>query len=207
MENMKEKRITAIYLRVSCSTQLQGYESQERKLLEYCQKNGITNFKIFGDKGISGAKAKRPGLDEMIALVDSGAVCTVLTYSFSRVARSTIHLLKLLEKFQSTNTNFISITEQIQGDSPMGRAFFTVCAAMSQLERELIVERVTNGLANAKAKGVRLGAKKKRNSALIRELLASGLYTQTKISQMTGVSRSAVYREIQAMKLEKEEGE
>lgn len=200
MKKLGDERVTAIYLRVSCSTQMQGYEAQERALLDYCQKNGISNFKIFGDKGVSGAKAKRPGLDQMINLVDSGQVCTVLTYSFSRVARSTIHLLKLLEKFQSTNTNFVSITEQIQGDSPMGRAFFTVCAAMSQLERELIVERVTNGLANAKAKGVRLGAKKKRNSALIRELLETGLYTQTKISQITGVSRSAVYREIQAMR-------
>ena len=46
---------------------------------------------------------------------------------------------------------------------------------------------------------------KKRNSALIRELLATSLYTQTKIGQMTGVSRSAVYREIQAMKLEQGE--
>lgn len=202
------KRITAIYVRTSTSgKQDKGFESQERALLDYCEKNGITNYQVFGDKGVSGAKARRPGLDKMIALVDSGVVETVLTYSFSRVARSTIHLLKLLEKFQATNTNFISVTEQIRGDSPMGRAFFTVCAAMSQLERELIVERVTNGLANAKAKGVRLGAKKKRNSALIRELLATGLYTQTKIGQMTGVSRSAVYREIQAMKIEKEEGE
>jgi len=200
------KRITAIYVRTSTSgKQDKGFESQERALLDYCQKNGITNYQVFGDKGVSGAKARRAGLDKMITLVDSGVVETVLTYSFSRVARSTIHLLKLLEKFQATNTNFISVTEQIRGDSPMGRAFFTVCAAMSQLERELIVERVTNGLANAKAKGVHLGAKKKRNSALIRELLATGLYTQTKIGQMTGVSRSAVYREIQAMKLEQSE--
>jgi DNA invertase Pin-like site-specific DNA recombinase len=200
-------KITVLYLRTSTKGQTGGYESQYKALLDYCKSNKITKYRVFGDEGISGAKSRRPGLDEMIELVDEGKVEAVLVYSFSRMARSTIHLLKLLEKFQETNTNFISITEQIQGDSPMGRAFFTVCAAMSQLERELIVERVTNGLQNAKAKGVRLGAKKKRNSPLIRELLATGLYTQTKIGQITGVSRSAVYREIQAMKLEEGEGE
>lgn len=191
-----KKMITAIYIRTSTSHQCHGYESQERALINHCQKNGIENFRLFGDKGVSGVKASRPALDEMIALIDAGEVETVLVYSFSRMARSTIHLLKLLEKFQSTNTNFISITENIQGDSPLGRAFFTVCAAMSQLERELIIERVTNGLANAKAKGVKLGAKKKRNSTLIRELLSTGIYTQTKIAKITGTSRTSVYREV-----------
>lgn len=115
------------------------------------------------------------------------------------MARSTIHLLELLQLFESTKTNFVSITEQIQGDSPMGRAFFTVCAAMSQLERELIVERIYNGLENAKAKGVKLGRKKERNSQLIRELLKSGQYPQKKIAELAGTSRAAVWREIQSM--------
>lgn len=190
------KKITAIYIRTSTASQEHGYESQQRSLIEYCQRNGITHYQIFGDKGISGIKEKRPGLEKVLSLVDEGRINTVLVYSFSRMARSTIHLLKLLEKFQQTNTNFISVTEHITGDSPMGRAFFTVCAAMSQLERELICERVTNGLANAKAKGIKLGAKKKRNSALIRELLSTGLYTQTKIAKITGTSRTSVYREI-----------
>lgn len=198
---MKE-RITAIYIRTSTSHQDQGYESQERTLLNHCHKNGIVNFRLFGDKGVSGIKDRRPGLDEMISLIDAGEVETVLVYSFSRMARSTIHLLKLLEKFQSAGINFVSLSEHIQGNSPMGRAFFTVCAAMSQLERELIVERVTNGLANAKAKGVKLGAKKKRNSNLIRELLSTGLYTQTKIAKITGTSRTSVYREIDELKRE-----
>lgn len=193
-------RFIAIYIRTSTDKQHGGYEAQRRALEDYCNKNNITDYRVFGDEGFSGIKDSRPALDEMLIYVDQGYVESVLVYSFSRMARSTIHLLKLLEKFQSTNTNFISITEQIQGDSPMGRAFFTVCAAMSQLERELIVERVTNGLQNAKAKGKKLGRAKSRNSELIRELLRSGHYTQTKIAKITGTSRASVWREIQEMK-------
>lgn len=196
------KKFTAIYIRTSTDKQQGGYEAQKRALKDYCCKNNITNYRIFGDEGVSGIKDSRPGLDEMLALIDQECVESVLVYSFSRMARSTIHLLKLLEKFQSRETNFISITEQIQGDSPMGRAFFTVCAAMSQLERELIVERVTNGLQNAKAKGKKLGRAKSRNSQLIRELLSCGLYSQSKIARITGTSRASVWREIQEMKSE-----
>ncbi len=73
------------------------------------------------------------------------------------------------------DTEFISLTERIETNSPMGRAFFTVIAAIAQLERELIVERVKNGLKNAKAKGKKIGRVQTRPSDMIRAMLKSGM--------------------------------
>ena len=98
-------------------------------------------------------------------------------------------------------TEFVSITEQIETNSPMGRAFFTVIAAISQLERELIVERVKNGLKNAKLKGIHIGRKKTRPSELIRVLRRSGL-SYSAISKVTNVSEGAIGAELAAWRKE-----
>ena len=78
---------------------------------------------------------------------------------------------------------------------------FTILGAVAQLERDLIAERVRNGLANAKAKGVRLGRMKTRDSDLIRKLRASGM-TYRQISQIARCSSGAVSAEIRQMKHE-----
>ena len=165
----------ALYARVSTGDQKNGLEAQIRTLKDHCDKNGIIDYELFTDENISGAKASRPSLDRMMQAVRTGKFSAVCCYSFSRFARSTTHLLSALEEMKKYNTDFISLTEKIETSSPMGRAFFTVIAAIGQLERELIVERVKNGLKNARAKGKQIGRKKTRNSELIRSLLKAGM--------------------------------
>jgi DNA invertase Pin-like site-specific DNA recombinase len=169
------KKRYAIYARVSTADQKFGLESQIRTLKEHCEKNKIEDYELFTDENFSGAKTSRPSLDRMMAAMRNGEISVICVYSFSRFARSTTHLLTAMEEMNKKNCEFISITEKIETNSPMGRAFFTVIAAISQLERELIVERVKNGLRNAKLKGKILGRKKTRNSVLIRALLKSGM--------------------------------
>src|SRR5919198_4291387 len=67
------------------------------------------------------------------------------------------HLVETLELFRHLNVEFISIREQIDTGSPLGQAVFTIIAAIAQLERSLIVERVRSGLRRARAEGKRLG--------------------------------------------------
>lgn len=152
----------ALYARVSTDQQSTGLESQVRILKDYCTKNDILNYEIFMDEGISGTKSSRPALDRMMMAVNNNEVSSVIVYSFSRFARSTTHLLNALQAFKSKNVAFVSITEKIDTSTPVGLAVFSILAAISQLERDLICERVKAGLANARAKGKLIGRKKQK---------------------------------------------
>ena len=79
------------------------------------------------------------------------------TARVNRFARSARHLLTALEEFDHLGVRFISVQDQIDTASPMGRAMFTIIAAMAELESSLISERVTAGMKAAAARGKRLG--------------------------------------------------
>lgn len=192
---------TALYCRVSTGNQSTGLEAQVRALRDYCTRNSVTDYVIYEDENQSGVKQSRPALDRMMKDAREGAFEKVIVYSFSRYARSVTHLLRALEEFKKLNVGFVSITESIDTNTPLGSAVFTILGAVAQLERDLIAERVRNGLANAKAKGIRIGRLKTRDSDLIRKLKASGM-TYRLIAQIARCSSGAVGAEMRAMKAE-----
>src|SRR6478752_5746942 len=81
----------------------------------------------------------------------------IVVWRFDRFARSTKHLLLALEEFRSLGIQFISYNENIDTSSPLGQALFTIVSAVAQLERDLIRERVSAGIRNARAKGRKFG--------------------------------------------------
>lgn len=162
------------------------------------------DVEIFTDENQSGAKQNRPALDRMMKAVRDKEVEMVIVPAFSRLARSTTHLLKALDEFQANGVSFISLSERLDNSTASGKMAFTVLAAVSQLERELIVERVKAGLANARAKGKKIGRKKQRNSEMIRALRRKGLSFKT-ISELCGCSSGSVAAEVKVMKLEETE--
>jgi hypothetical protein len=81
---------------------------------------------MFIDEGISGAVESRPALNRLMQMVEQDKIQTILTFSFSRIARSTSHLLKTLQKCKDHGSSLTSITEQIDTNSPMGMALFTL---------------------------------------------------------------------------------
>ena len=188
----------ALYARVSTDQQSTGLESQVRILKDYCAKNDIVEYELFADEGISGTKSSRPALDRMIAAINNGEIKSVVVYSFSRFARSTTHLLNALQIFKTKNVSFVSLTEKIDTSTPVGLAIFSILAAISQLERDLIAERVKAGLANARAKGKLIGRKKMRDSDLIRKLLKAGM-TFRQIAGIARCSHGSVWAEKAAM--------
>jgi DNA invertase Pin-like site-specific DNA recombinase len=191
----------ALYCRVSTGNQSTGLEAQVRALRDYCTRNNIADYVIYEDENQSGVKQSRPALDRMMKDVRDGFVGKVIVYSFSRYARSVTHLLRALEEFKKIEVGFVSITESIDTNTPLGSAVFTILGAVAQLERDLIAERVRNGLANAKAKGVHIGRVKQRDSDLIRKLRASGM-TFREVARIAKCSTAAVSAEMKEVKAE-----
>ncbi len=197
---MLENKKVLLYCRVSTDQQTGGMESQIRALKDYCRLNQIEDYELFADEGISGTKSSRPALDRMMEVVKRDEAYCVVVYSFSRFARSTTHMLNGLEIMKAHGCNFVSLTEKIDTNSPIGKAVFVIISAIAALERDLIAERVKK-LANARAKGKLIGRKKLRDSDLIRKLLKAGL-SYRKISIIAKCSHGSVHAEKLALKKE-----
>src|SRR5918912_1474432 len=141
---------TAIYARVP--TLDQDPAMQLRELRAYARHRGLPITEAFIEH-VSGATRERPELDRLWRAVRARKVDTILVWKFDRFARSTRQLIDALEEFRHFGIDFISITEQIDTGSPMGKAMFTVISAIAEFERSLISERVRSGIAKARAQG------------------------------------------------------
>jgi DNA invertase Pin-like site-specific DNA recombinase len=150
---MKQKR-AALYVRVS--TGEQHTEAQERALRDYVQRRGWSPHKIYRDK-ITGATARRPGLDELLKDCRRRTIDVVVVWKFDRFARSLKNLIAGPELCRALGIDFVSVTEAVDTSLPAGEMLFQMIGAVAQFERSLIAERVKSGLANAKAKGKILG--------------------------------------------------
>ncbi len=145
----------AIYARVS--TPDQHLDVQTDELRRYVVARGWTLAASCEDRGVSGSRDRRPGLDDLMAVVRRRQVDVVVVAAFDRFARSVRHLLTALDEFRALGVEFVSVREQIDTSTPLGRMVFTVVAAVAELEREVIRERVRVGIAAARRRGVRLG--------------------------------------------------
>jgi DNA invertase Pin-like site-specific DNA recombinase len=144
------KRV-ALYARVSTRTQSPALQLDGLRGL--ASQRGWSVVDEYLDQGVSGTKAERPALDRLMADVHRGAVDVVAVWKFDRFARSTRHLVTALNDFRECNVEFVSVQDGIDTSTAAGRMVFGVIAAMAEFERELIVERVRAGLAEAKRKG------------------------------------------------------
>jgi DNA invertase Pin-like site-specific DNA recombinase len=137
------QRRVAIYARVS--TLDQDPHMQIRELRAYAKHRGFIIAHEFIDR-ISGTTSERPQLAELWHAARHRKIDTVLVWKFDRFARSTKQLIDALEEFRHLGVDFISITEQIDTASAMGKAMFTVISAIAEFERSLISERVRSGM-------------------------------------------------------------
>jgi DNA invertase Pin-like site-specific DNA recombinase len=144
-----------IYARVS--TKDQSCEMQLRDLRTYCAARGFDLVREYVDVGQSGAKDSRPELNILMDDARKRQFDAIVVWRFDRFARSTKHLLTALEEFRSLGIQFISYQENVDTKTPLGQAMFVIVAAVAQLERDLIRERVTAGIRNARANGKTLG--------------------------------------------------
>src|SRR6202795_3124210 len=150
---MKTKR-AAIYCRVSTADQ--HPETQFRDLREIAKQRGYEIVQEFADT-ISGAKSKRPGLDQLLADARRHRFDVVLVAAFDRVARNVRHFLEVLDELSHLSIEFVSLRENIATGGPLGRAMVVIVGAIAELEKSLIVERVKAGMRRAKLEGRRIG--------------------------------------------------
>lgn len=141
--------IVAGYCRVSTTEQAEhGYSirEQEERIRAYCTAKGWTLYRVYSDPGFSGASLARPGLQTMMDDIKSGDIDAVLVYKLDRLSRSQKDALYLIEDvFLTANVGFISISENFDTSSPLGRAMVGILAVFAQLEREQIKERMILG--------------------------------------------------------------
>jgi DNA invertase Pin-like site-specific DNA recombinase len=144
----------SLYMRVS--TLDQHPETQLHDLRALAAQRGFTIVNEYTDK-ISGAKAKRPGLDQLLADARRGKFDVVMVWSFDRLARSVRHFLEVLDELNHLQVEFVSFRENIDTGGPLGRAIIIIVGAIAELERSLIVERVRAGMRRARLEGRHIG--------------------------------------------------
>lgn len=184
------------YARVS--TQDQKLDLQIDELL----KNGVSEKNIFTEK-VTGTKKDRPDLQEMIKRLREGD--TVVVWKLDRIGRSTKHLVDLMNYFNEHNINFISIKDNIDTSTAMGKFIFTIFAGLAEFERDMTSERTKAGLESARARGRKGGRPPKNPKSIERalQLYDSKNWAISEIEKMTGISKATLYRYIR--KREKED--
>lgn len=184
----------ALYMRVSCVDQ--NPETQLYDLHQMAAQRGYEIVQEYTDR-ISGVKAKRPGLGQLMRDARHGKFDVVLTWACDRIARSTRHLLETLDELNHLNIEFVSFREQIDTGGPLGRAIVVIIGAIAELERSLIVERVRAGMRRARLDGRHIG---RRPLELDRGAILCDRQRGHSLSQIAKtyrISRTTVHRVLQ----------
>src|ERR1700690_1913708 len=187
---VKSNRV-AIYTRVS--TIDQHPETQLYDLREMAKQRGYEIVCEYSDK-ISGAKQKRPGLDQLLADARRHKFDTVLVWAFDRMARSVRHFLEILDELNHEGIEFVSFRENIDTGGPLGRAMVVIVGAIAELEKNLIVERVRAGMRRARLEGRQIGRSPlKIDRAQLIDDRRSGM-SLSQVAKKHRVSRATVCR-------------
>lgn len=151
---------------------------------------------IFSEKA-SGAKDDREQLQELLNRLRPGdSVCVV---RLDRLGRRMIKLMNLINELHNKDVQFISLENNIDTTTPMGMLLFNICAAFSQMERELIKERVSTGVAAAREKGRKGGRPRSLSEKGINKLIKlreSGEFSVKQMCEIMNISKSVYYRAV-----------
>ncbi len=138
----------ACYCRVSTESQIENYsiDEQQERLEAFCKAHGWTNPKMYIDPGFSGGSLNRPALNKLLDDVRAHRVNTIVVYKLDRLSRSQKDTLYLIEDvFSQNKVDFISVCENFDTSTPLGKAMIGILSVFAQLEKDQITERFTMG--------------------------------------------------------------
>ncbi len=158
------KKKVALYVRVSTEGQAEeGYsiEAQKKMLVAWCVSKGYESFEFYVDPGYSGSNLDRPAMTALIRDIEDSLISHVAVYKLDRLSRSQKDTLYLIEDVLGKNeVGFVSLTENMDTSTPIGRAMLGIISAFAQLERENIKIRTRMGMRERVKGGLWMGGGK-----------------------------------------------
>lgn len=178
------------YMRVSTSGDSQRFDRQEA---------GIGEVDVLYQDRLSGGKRERPELNKMLSILEAGDEVVIL--SIDRLSRSTKDLLEIVESIRDKGASLRSIQDtwlDTSSENPMSDFLLTIMGALAEMERKQIVQRVNEGIQQAKSRGEELGRPKvsRHKVEIALELYDKGEHTVKQITEIAGIGRATLYRKI-----------
>lgn len=151
----------AIYARKSVfSDKSDSVESQIKICKEYAQSNfRVTTIVEYEDEGFTGANTDRPGFTRLMEDVLAKKIDVLICYKIDRISRNVLDFSKTFNTLQENNVQFVSVKEQIDTSTPLGRAMMYICSVFAQMERETTAERVKDSMIELAKSGKWAGGK------------------------------------------------
>ena len=149
------------YIRVSTEMQVNegvSLDAQSAKIRAYCELNDLELIEIICDAGKSAKTTNRDGLQKCLAAIASGEANAIVVYKLDRLSRKVLDTLNLISEIESHGASLHSISEKLDTSSALGKFFVNMTAALAQLERDQISERVAMAMAHKKDEGQHCGA-------------------------------------------------
>lgn len=186
---MTNKRIA--YARVS---------TLQQELYRQIDALGVYGYDQLITEKYTGTKKDRDGLNQLLETVREGD--TVIVESISRLGRKTLDILTVVEQFSNMGVKFVSLKESMDTSTPTGKAMLQMMMVIAELERNITVERVKEGLASAKARGKKLGRPTVDDDVITSalRLYDTNEWSIKDIIKTTGVSQGSLYRAINKRK-------
>ena len=201
--------LTVAYCRVSTEEQAaEGFSiaGQADKLRVYAELHDLGEVTVIADPGLSGKNLERPGLQQLLHMVDEGHVANVITWRLDRLSRNLSDLIMLADRFGQANVALHSFTEKIDLSSATGRMFYNILGSFAQFYREQLAENVRMGMQQAVRQGKWVNRPKTGYDLVDGELVPNEMapvvrriftlraegQSQGKIADATGVKYSTV---------------
>lgn len=168
----------------------------------------IDQLKNFGTEKIiqekyTGTKRNRLGIEQLLQTIRKDDI--VVVESISRLGRNTLNILNLIQELDQKQIQFVSLKENMNTSTPTGKAMLQMMSVIAELERNLLADRVREGIEASKKRGVAIGRPKVSQEKLdiAVRMYKSGDYSVKEIIETNQISTGTFYRKINRLKLRK----